>query len=83
MDQPRVCVKIHHAVVLQVELYDYRWLEHHARTIIGGWWTQRPCHEDTGADRSKLTLIKAQFSALNTTAAPKVGHQSGKLEATP
>ena len=31
--------------------------------------------KDTGADRSKLTLIKAQFSTLNTTAAPKEGHR--------
>ena len=32
-------------------------------------------HKDTGADCSKLTLIKAQFSTLATTLMPKVGHQ--------
>ena len=45
------------------------------RSLVVGGPTQRLCHKDTGADRSKLTLIKAQFSALNASAAPKVGHR--------
>ena len=65
-----------------VKLYDCRWSEHHARTIVGGWWTQQLCHKDTGADRSKLSLIKTQFSALIYDCCAESG-TSGKSETIP
>ena len=65
-DQRRSRRAVETAVVLHACIaVRLRELEHHAWTIVGGWWTQRLCNYDTGADLSKLTLIKAQFSALN------------------
>ena len=38
-----------------------RWLEHHSRTIVGGWWTQRLCHKDIGADRISSLQLKPSY----------------------
>ena len=43
--------------------------------LANGGLSNYVCHKDTGAGCSKLTLIKAQFSALDMTLTPKVGHR--------